>query len=125
LSVITISGRRRHLKGGNHINLFLSINPMIQKFKLSSGEEKLFYIIPIVLEGAYPVRIDSGKDSNYSNDSFDLLVRKKEDIEGPMESSKEHTESILTIPTIPTKEETCQYCGYMANAYWFKHHQCR
>ncbi len=26
-----------------------------------------------------------------------------------MESSKEHTESILTIPTVPTNEQTCQF----------------
>ena len=28
-----------------------------------------------------------------------------------MEPAKEHTESILTIPTIPTNKLTCQFCG--------------
>jgi hypothetical protein len=90
------------------------------------------------LEGAYPVRLESGKDSKYCNDSFDLLVRKKEDIEGPMEPPKEHTESILTIPTIPTREEHnhtthrlgnsdiwyCDHCNVRADRWHFERSEC-
>lgn len=42
-----------------------------------------------------------------------------------MEPAKEHTESILTIPTIPTNKLTCQFCGQKADPYWFKHHHCQ
>ncbi len=94
-------------------------NTIIVNLKTVRSSLPLYY-----LEGAYPVRFDSGKDSKYCNDSFDLLVRKKEDIEGPMEPAKEHTESILTIPTIPTNEQTCQFCGQKADPFWFKHHRC-
>jgi hypothetical protein len=79
---------------------------------------------PYYLEGAYPVRVESGKDSKYCNDSFDLLVLKKEDIEGPMESSKEHAESILTIPTIPTNYVICPKCNHHDIAFYMRVHDC-
>jgi hypothetical protein len=68
---------------------------------------------PYYLEGAYPVRVDLGKDSKYCNDSLGTLELKMntgKSIE--KESSKEHTESILTIPTIPTNHIQCPKCNH-------------
>ena len=57
-------------------------------------------------------------------DNFDLLVRKKDDLEGPGESSKEHTESILTIPTIPTNHVICSKCNHHDIAFYMRVHDC-
>ena len=47
-------------------------NTIIIDMKTVRSSLPLYY-----LEGAYPIRVESGKDSKYCNDSFDLLVRKK------------------------------------------------
>jgi hypothetical protein len=94
-------------------------NTLIIDMKTVKSSLPLYY-----LEGAYPVRIKSSKDSKYCNDSFDLFVRKKEGI-GVTESSKEHTESILTIPTIPTNHVVCPKCNYHDVAFHMRVHMER
>jgi hypothetical protein len=47
-------------------------NTVIIDLKTVSSNLPLYY-----LEGAYPVRVELGKDSKYCNDSFDLYEKKK------------------------------------------------
>lgn len=95
---------------------------------------------PYYLEGAYPVRIESCKDSKCCNDTFSTLYQKKKDIES-VEVSEEVGKTIVAIPAIPTKQEhldelqdkifktfknyiTCPNCGYREHCFYMKNHVC-